>query len=604
MNRVCQGPHALFAIALAAWLGAAVAGAVSPPVKPASTGIPIHLAARQPQPFADVVLATPELAACFLLSPGWWSTAGQPASLPAEAVLSTALAGQLQGLVDLGALPPAELVIATSANTTLEAVAHGGTALVLMPTAEKTGEVEVARSVAPALLLAAADPASPDPRCGEPLLALGQAIATAGSLTLAALPPELRPVRDWLEPRDAAFALETLAGVALDHDTRWQSRRARLARMGQVGGANPPLAAAAALVVEAFGDPSLARRKPFEMLLAWQKGSGKAFPPLPRTMRSAMGKPLEAGMPKEREKADRDEVRWDALARRLATEPVGLTEVPGAAPLSLRLLAAAQLRARGGSGLCEWLTANPLPSLRTGCRSEGEEGGWVFSRPGNVGFEVVWRSLNADEALLLRWPRWVLFPLVVPSSGDLWFIDEKGVWRLPLDAHAAPQLVSAGSFRYLAASPDGKNVASARWPSGQVVVLRSSGTRELAVNGRGGLAFLDPDVLAASDGTQLSLASAEGEARSGVSPSPCCHSLVLTPGGLTAAATAPCEPGLVRIVLADRSASPLLKLPEGPLGLVALPAGGMVLGTADGLWFWRGEGTPERIGAGLTPGPG
>ena len=604
MFRVCQGPHTLFAIALAALLGATGAAADNPPAEPASTGISIHLVPRQPQPFADVVLATPELAACFLLSPGWWATAGQPASMPSATTLSTALAGQLRGLVDVGTRPPVELVIATSANANLEAVAHGGTALVLMPSTERPGEVEVARGVAPVLLLAAAEPASPDPRCGEPLLALGQAIATAGSLTLAALPPELRPVRDWLDLRDATFALETLASEALDRDTRWQSRRARLARGGQVGSANPRFAAAAALVVEAFGDPPLARRKPFEMLLAWQKKSGKAFPALPRALRGAMGKPLEAGMPKESEKADRDEVRWDALARRLATEPVALAEVPGTAPLSLRLLAAAQLRARGGTGLCEWLTANPLPPMRTGCRGEGEDGGWVFSRPGNVGFEVVWRSLTGDEALLLCWPRWVLFPLVVPSSGDLWFIDEKGVWRLPLDAHMAPQLVAAGSFRYLTASPDGKNVASARWPSGQVVVFRSAGTREVAVDGRGGLVFLDPDVLAVSDGTQLSLASAEGEARSGVSPSPCCRSLVLATGGLTAGATAPCDPGLVRIVLADRSASQLLKLPEGPLGLVALPTGAMVLGTADGLWLWRGEGTPERIGAGLTPGPG
>jgi hypothetical protein len=551
-----------------------------------------------------VALATPELAACFLLSPGWWSTAGQPTSLPAATALSRALAAQLQGVVDLAALPPLELVIATTANANLQAVAHGGTVLVLMPTTENAGEVEVARIAAPALLLAAAEPAAPDPRCGEPLLVLSQAIATAGSLTLAALPPELRPVRDWLEPKDAAPPLEALAREALDPDTGWQSRRAKLVRMGQVGGANPRLAAAAALVVEAFGNAPLARRTPFEMLLAWQKGSGKEFPPLPRALRTAMRKPLEVGLPKESEKADRDEVSWGALARRLETGPVPLTEVPAAAPLALKLFAAAQLRLRGGPGLCEWLTANQLPPLRTGCRSEGEDGGWVFSRPDGAGFEVVWRSLSAEDTPLLSWPRWVLFPLVVPSSGDLWFIDEQGVWRVPLDAHAAPQLVSAGSFRQLAASPDGKSVASTRWPSGETVVFRSSGTRELAVNGRGGLAFMDFDVIAASDGTQLSLASIEGEVRTAVAPSPCCHSLVLARGGLAAGVTAPCEPGVARIVVAERSTSPLLKLPEGPLGLVAFPSGGMVLGTADGLWFWRGEGTPERIGAGLTPGPG
>ena len=604
MIRVCQGPHTLFAVALAAWLGATVAGAATPTAEPVPTGIPIHLTAWAPRPFADVALAAPELAASFLLSPGWWSTAGQPASLPDAVALSKALGVQLHGLLERGALPAPKVVIAATEGANLAAVAHGDTVLVLVPKAEKADALEVARAAAPALLLASTKPPAPDPRCGEPLLIFGQAVAMAGSLTLAALPPALRPVRDWLEVKDAAPALEVLVGEALDPDTRWQSRRARLLRMGQVGGPSPPLAAAAALVVEAFGDAPLAQRKPFDLLMAWHKGSGKGFPPMPKTLRNALAKPLEAGMPKESEKADRDEVTWGALTRRLAGEPVALAEIPDAAPLPLKLLAAAQLRARGGTGLCDWLTANPLPTLRTGCRSEGEEGGLVFARPGAGGFEVLWRSLSAEDALLLTWPGWVLFPQVIPALGELWFIDGKGVWRVALDAHKAPQLVAGGSFRHLAVSPDGKSVATARWPSGQAVVIRSSGPRELGVNGLGGLAFLDPDVLLASDGTQLSLASIEGEVRSGVSPSPCCHSLVVTRGGIAASVTAPCEPGVVRIVLADRSTSPLLRLPEGPLGLVALPAGGLVLGTADGLWSWRGEGAPERIGAGLTPGPG
>jgi hypothetical protein len=594
----------LFAIAIAAWLGATDAETVTPPAEPAPASFPVHLTACPPHPFADVVLATPELAACFLASPGWWSTAGPPTSLPAATALSNALTAQLQGLVDLAQMPPPELVIASTEGPNVGAVAHGGTALILVPKTEGASEVEIARNAAQVLLLAATELAAADTRCSEPLLMLGQAIATAGSLALAGLPPELRPVRDWLDERAAEVPLQALAKEVLDPEAGWQSRRARMLRTGQVGGANPPLAAAAALVVEAFGDATLARRKPFDMLLAWQRGSGKGFPLLPRTLRSALAKPLEAGMPKKGHTADRDEVTWGALARRLATEPVPLADVPSGAPLPLKLLAAARLRERGGAGLCEWLTANPLPPLRTGCRSEGEEGGWVFSRPGVGGFEVVWRAPNAEDALILTWPRWLLFPLVVPPSGDLWFIDEKGVWCLPLDAHAAPQLVASGSFRYLAASPDGKTVATARWPSGQAVVFRSSGARELGVIGRGGLAFLDPDVIAASDGTQLSLTSTEGDVRAGVAPSPCSHSLVVAPGGIAAGVTAPCEPGVARIDIAERSTSPILKLPEGPLGLVARPGGVLVLGTAGGLWLWRGEGTPERIGAGLTPGPG
>jgi hypothetical protein len=197
-----------------------------------------------------------------------------------------------------------------------------------------------------------------------------------------------------------------------------------------------------------------------------------------------------------------------------------------------------------------------------------------------------------------------MFPQVIPSLGELWFIDGNGVWRLPLDAHAAPQLVVGGSFRHLAVSPDGKSVATARWPSGQVLLLRSSGTREMSVNGRGGLAFLDRDVLLASDGDTLSLASLEGQVRPGVLPLPCCRSLVVMRGSITAGVSAPCEPGLVRVALTERSTSSLLRLPEGPLGLVAFPGGGLVLGTSEGLWSWRGEGSPERIGAGMTPGPG
>jgi hypothetical protein len=325
---------------------------------------------------------------------------------------------------------------------------------------------------------------------------------------------------------------------------------------------------------------------------------------MPRSLRSAIAKPLEAGMPKPSAKVDLDEVTWGALARRLAAEPVPLEDVPDAAPLPLKLLAAAQLRARGGTGLCEWLTANALPPVRTGCRSEGEEGGVVFARPSANGFEVLWRSLTAEDVLLLSWPRWVLFPRVIPALGELWFTDGKGIWRVALDAHEAPQLAASGSFRHLVVSPDGKSLAAARWPSGQVVVIRSSETRELRLNGVGGLAFLDSDVLLASDGSQLSLASVDGEVRPNVAPSPCCHSLVVTPGGIAAGVAAPCDPGVVRIVLADRSSSSLLRLPDGPLGLVGLPAGGLVLGASDGLWLWRGEGAPERIGAGLTPGPG
>ncbi len=572
------------------------------PAGSAATGISVHVAAWAPRPFADVALADPELAACFLLSPGWWSTATPPVGAPDDAALSRAITAQLQGILDLGGQSLA-VVVAGTEGANPAAVVHGDTALVLQPKATAVDPVELARTLAPTLLLARSRPAPPDPRCDEPLLLIGEAVATAGSLSLAALPPQLRPVSDWLEVKQAAPPLEALAEQVLDPDTHWQTRRAMLLRMGQVGGPNPPLAAAAALVVEAFGDAAAARRRPFDLLVAWKKGSGKKYPSMPRALRVALEKPLEAGMPGAKEPDDRVEVAWDALLRRVQAGDVPLSEIPPAAPPPLRLRAAAGLRERGGPGLCQWLASSPLPKVRTGC-GEGESGGIVFSRPREGGFGVVWRSFTGDEELLVTWPRWVLFPQVVASSGELYFIDSQGVWHLPLDAHAAPQLAASGSFRHLAVAPDGSAVATVRWPSGRIVVLRAAGPQELALDGRGGLAFVDTDVLVASDGEKLSLASLEGQLRPDVGALRCCRCLVFARGAVVAGVSAPCEPGLARAVLNEGSAAPLLRLAEGPLGLVALPGAGFLLGTAEGLWSWPGQGTPERIGAGLTPGPG
>ncbi len=604
MSRVCQGPYGVFALSLAVSLGATVVAAVEPTPQAAPVGIPIHVTAWAARPFPEVVLTTPELASCFLISPGWWNSAGTPQSLPEQPALSKAVGAQLRGLLDLAAVPRLEVVIASTESTTIAAVAHGDTVLVLVPKAEPSGTPDIARAVAQALLVAGAQPAPPDARCGEPLEMTGQAIAMAGSLTLAALPPELRPVRDWLEAKDASPPLEALTNEIFDPEVRWNTRRAKLARMGRVDGANPPQAAAAALVVETYGDAARARRQPFDLLLAWQKGSGKEYPTMPRALRNALEKPLEAGLPKAKEAGDRAEVERDGLARRLAAGGVPVAEIPSSAALPARLLAAAQLRARGGPGLCEWLTAAPLPPMRTGCRAEGEDGGVVFARPTASGSQVVWRSPAGEEAVLLVWPRWVLFPVVVASTGDLWFVDASGVWCLPLDAHAPPRLAAPGSFRHLAVSPDGKQVATARWPSGKTLLIGPSLTRELPVDGRGGIAWLENDVLVASDGENFSLASVQGQAQSSVAPLPCCRSVVVVRGALVGAVSAPCDPGLVRILLAEKTITSILRLGEGPLGLVALPGGAYVFGGADGLWRWKGEGAPERSTDGLTPGPG
>ncbi len=604
MSRVCQGLTALFGMLLAASLAAADKGGTSPPAGAAANSVPIHLAAWSPGPFADVALATPELVACFMLTPGWWSTAAPPTALPDQAALSRILGAQLQAVLASADAAPLSVVVAATENPNSAAVVHGDTALILQPKAEATDAAIMARTLAPAVLLARTRPAAPDPRCDEPLLMIAEAIAHTGSLTLAALPAELRPVRDWLEAKDAAPPLMALASQALDPEVHWQTRRATLLRMSQFGGASPPLASAAALVVEAFGDAPQARAKPFELLLAWRKNSGKEFPPMPRPLRVALEKPLEAGMPKEKEVEERKEIAWDALLRRIQADEIPLSEVPAAAPLPLRFRAAAAARARGGEGLCQWLTSGPLPPVRTGCRSEGEPRGFVFARPREGGFGVYWRSPAGDESLLLNWQRWILFPLVVSSTGELWFVDPNGVWHVPLDGHAAPQLAASGSFRFLVAAPDGTAVVAIRWPSGRAVVIRSTGSQELALDARGGIAFLDADVLVASDGERFSLASLEGQIRPEIFALRCCRSLAVSRGALTVGVSAPCEPGLVRVALNERSTKQLLKLQDGPLGLVPLAGEGYVFGTAEGLWSWPGQGTPERTGAGLTPGPG
>ncbi len=596
--------YGVFASALAASLVAAVVCGTEHPRQPAPAHTFAHLVPWAPRPFADVALDDPDLAACFTISPGMWATATPPTATLDESAIGEALATQLRGLVDARWVPPRSLTVAAGEVGAVTAVVHGDSGLVMVPKAQALETQEVARALAAAVLSASIRPAPPDRRCGEPLLALAEAVADAGSFALAGLPPTLRPVHEWLEPKNAAAALEAMATQALAVETPWHERRAGLARLASAGGASPPFAAAAAFVVETFGDAARARSRPYDLLLAWREGSGKEYPAMPRALRSALARPLEAGLPREKEKGGRDEVTRDALARLVAQGAFVLTEVPATAGLSLRLEAAAWSRTTGAAGLCAWLAQGQLPAGRTGCRPEGEEGGLVFARPRDGGFEVVSRSAAGDEAPLVVWPRWLLFPVVRPTLGELWFVDAEGVWRLPLDGRAAPRLAAPGAFRHLAPAPEGAGVATARWPGGEVVVIGERGVRPLGVNGRGGIAWLDRDLIVASDGEKLSLASLQGEVRPAIFAVGCCHALAATPGGLTASLTAPCAAGLVRIALPERTVTPLLGLRDGPLGVTPLERGGLAFGNADGLFLWRGETTPQRVGSGLTPGPG
>lgn len=548
----------------------------------------------------------PDLAACFLLSPRLWADATAPPGQPDLPGLDTALAAQLRGLVDPGSLPPLAVTVGLGEGKEVETGTHGAAAVVLVPKVEAPTPAEIARVLAPAILVARLTPAAPDLRCSEPLLALAEALADSGSLALAGLPPTLRPVREWVEPRDAEAALTAFVTDALDSEMHWQRRRASMAEIRQVGGASPQLGAATALLVEAFGDAEAARRRPFDFLLAWQRGFAKGVPTIPRALRRALAGPLTAGVPKEKERSARedvDELRRDVLERLVSSGAVRPADVTASAGPEVRLAVAARLRARGEAGLCAWLTAGPLPSARTGCRGENEDGGFVFSRPRSDGFEIVWARASGGEVPLLIWPRWVLSPAVAPSGGDLWFVDPLGIWRLALDARTAPRLAASGAFRHLTFAPDG-GVACARWPDGHVVVLSDTTVREVAVDGRAGVAWLGQGLVVASDGAKLSVASVQGEVKPGIFALPCGRDLATAPGTIYASVGPPCTIGLVRVALPEHTATQLLTLPDAPLGIVPLPAGGIAFAMGGGLFSWRGEGSPARIGTGLTPGPG
>jgi hypothetical protein len=229
----------------------------------------------------------------------------------------------------------------------------------------------------------------------------------------------------------------------------------------------------------------------------------------------------------------------------------------------------------------------------------------VFTRavPGG-GFEVIWRSLRGAEGPILRWPFWVLFPVIDQVGGELLFIDPRGVWHLPLDGRAAPQILLAGSYRYLSLEPGSHALATVRWPAGDVEVVRGGKPTVLAANGRGGVTWLDAELLAASDSENLSLVTIQGQSRPNIMPLACSRGIAALRGAVLAATSPPCEAGINRLQLADRKSELLLRLPAGALGVAALADGSVAGGGAGGVIRWRADLEPERPGAGFTPGPG
>ncbi len=598
MILVCQALRVLFTVSAAI--------AAPPPAPTAAPEATTPQAVDGVATFADVVLDDPRLAAVLLLNPGWQGVTELPERAVSEDEVRAALARQLDGLAP--PVPPQEVrvFVARGENVNPSATAWGNTVLVLLREPPPVAAEEIARMAAPALLAANAGPAAPDDRAGEPLLAFAEAVVRAGELSLMALPPALRPVHDWLEPREAGPALATLAETVFDRDIPWPSRQVRLARIMRPGGAGPELANAAAMVLEAFGDIGAARRRPLDVLLAWRDAHDEPYPPVPPRLKRALDHPLEAGVPDDEDDAEARTSRA-AIARAALSRLLAQGDVPEALPENadrgLRVLAAANARAHGGDP-CRWL-GSPLPAgVRTGCRDQDEDGGWLYARPRTAGggFEVLARSAAGEEMLLLRWPSWVLFPRFDASSGDLVFADPDAIWRVRLRGGESPRRALEGAFRHLDIL-DGV-LAAVDWPGGDVTVVDDDGPRRLPVDGRGGVAWLERGILVASSGDGLRIVSSGGEATEWPGPYHCSRFLARGRSVLVGGVTPPCTPGLVRLSLVQGSVEPFLALPSAPAGMTVLPGGAVVFGTADGLFQWDGGETANRVGAGLTPGPG
>ncbi len=602
----CQGCNGVFGTLALVWVASVGVFATQPVARPAPTALSVDVTAWSSRPFADVVLDTPELAGCFALMPGSWAAAKPPASLGSPSSLRDIISAQLSGVLGSAAPPQFSVVVMESDHAALSAVASGTTILLVLPSGEPTNLLEDARTVIAALARAHSSPAAPDKRCSEPLLAFGEAIAFAGSVTLATLPPTLRPVSDWLEADDAAEALTALAKETLDGDEPWAVRRVRLHQTALTSGANAKLLNAAARVVEAFGDVIRARREPYELLLAWRENRDKRYPATPGILRRALAGPLTAGMPSRSQAEDARAIAYEALER--AVESGAVSSVAGAdrAGPALRLLAAAQARAKGVGTACQWVLAGPLASsLRTGCRSDEKPAGFVSARPSPQGGFDIYAATVPDESLLLRWPGWILFPIVTPDAGLLVFADGEGIWAVPLDSGSPPRLLAKGSFRHLALAPDGRRLAAVRWPDGAPLTVTLAGeTHELAGNGHGGLAWLDTDLLLAVGSTGNTVVSTGGETRPFPVAPGCVRTLSRQGGSLLFGAAPPCEAGIVQVQLGGSEAKLVLKRTDSPLGILPLADGSVVFGDADGVSRWRPGEAPTRIGAGLTPGPG
>lgn len=522
-----------------------------------------------------------------------------------SSALALRVAARLQGLLPEPFEERLAVVLAAVERRGVQAVSHGGVALLLVPVDGSAEHEEIASAAAEALVASALSPAAPAEPIGEPLLALGEALSHGGALALASLPASLRPVSGWQEVATARSALESFAAMALAEQTPWANRRAALASAGRPGGATPAVAQAAAGLLECLGTPAALAARPQTLLDAWSRYEGKDCPKMPRVLRRALADPARAGFPPADARSEADAVRASARERLVAAG--GVDPLPGGdfSP-NQALVLAARARGVGGAGLCPWLGARTVaPQALTGCRDEEPRDGFLLARPlPGHGFEVAWVAHDGSQHPVVIWPRWVLAPTLCRQGSSVCFVDPRGVWSVSLDGRTPPALLTAGSYRLLAASPDLRRVAAARWPEAEVWVgdERGAGVR-IPTSGHSGLAWVDREVLAVADGTHIGLFSPSGEGRAEALTSPGTTAISARAGKVYVAESGSSGAALVRVELGTGQRERLTAAPAAVASLHAGPDGSLVMATSLGLWRWRPGEAAQRFSDGLSVGP-
>lgn len=606
MDGVCQGFCVIFA--LLAGLTPAVGSVAEPTPAPTPAPARVSITAWKPVSFPDLILQQPSLASKLLLHPGWWAGAQVPGTLPDTDVFSTSLTRQLSGVIPVQSLERLQVVIAQTPGEVPAAFARADLVLVLATERVLGNAEELARIVAPVVVAGTFTPAPPETGVSEPLMAAAEALVAGGALTLAALPPALRPVSAWADRRDAGAALAGFFADLDDEERGWSSRRAVLQRFQQPGGAPPAVGTAAALLLETFGDLERARREPMELLRFWLTTRHPDLPSIPRPVRRLLAEPDRAGLPKRSERpADLRLLETNAFERRLeAADHIGEPPEDLILPEALYLTAAARGRAIGSPHVCAWLERVALPAgVRTGCPGEVPDGGIVFVRAHRFGgTEVVSRAAGGGEIVLVIWPRWALFPVVAAERNVLILVDERGLWEIALEGGVEPRLLLEGSFRHVSVTPSGNRLAVVEWPEGGIVVKEDDAVRHLGIAARAGTLWLEEDVMLAAEPDSLFLVSAAGDRQPFPVEVECLRFLSGRGESVVVGTADPCDPMLERFSLIDPGRRETLPVPGGAGGMALLPDGSVVFSAADGLARWPGGERVERLAAGLTPGPG